>query len=67
MYSTATLARQVFPDDELTVLADRGYYKGEDIRACYLAGIKALVPKPLTSNSKALGLFDKRDFRYDSE
>ena len=66
LYSMAQLAKQVIPDDELTVLADRGYYKGEDIRACHLAGIKVLVPKPLTSNSKALGLFDKRDFRYDS-
>ena len=67
LYSTARLARQAIPDGELTVLADRGYYKGEDIRACHLAGLKALVPKPLTSNSKALGLFDKRDFRYDTE
>ncbi len=67
LYSMAQLAQQAIPDDELTVLADRGYYKGEDIRACYLAGIKALVPKPLTSNNKALGLFDKRDFRYDVE
>jgi transposase len=67
LYSMAQLAKQATPGDELTVLADRGYYKGEDIRACHLAGIKVLVPKPLTSNSKALGMFDKRDFRYDSE
>jgi transposase len=67
LYSMAQLAQQAIPDDELTALADRGYYKGEDIRACQLAGIKVLVPKPLTSNSKALGLFDKRDFRYDNE
>ncbi len=67
LYSMAQLAKQAIPEDELTVLADRGYYKGEDIRACHLAGIKVLVPKPLTSNSKALGLFDKRDFHYDSE
>jgi transposase len=66
LYSIATLAQQALPDNELTVLADRGYYKGEDMRACHLAAIKVLVPKPLTSNSKALGLFDKRDFRYDS-
>jgi transposase len=50
--------------DQLTVLADRGYFKGEEILACEQAGIDALVPKPLTSNSKAEGRFDKRDFVY---
>lgn len=50
----------------LTVLADRGYYKGPELLKCEDADIKALVPKPLTSNSKADGRFDKRDFVYDS-
>ena len=31
---------------------------------CDQAGITPLVPKPLTSNSKADGRFDKRDFVY---
>ena len=35
-----------------------------EIRQCEENGITALVPKPLTSNSKARGLFDKRDFIY---
>jgi transposase len=48
----------------LTVLADRGYFNGEQIRECEQHGINTLVPKPLTSNSKAAGLFDKRDFTY---
>ncbi len=46
------------------MLADRGYFKGEEILECEQAGINALVPKPLTSNSKAEGRFDKRDFVY---
>ena len=49
---------------ELTALADRGYYKGEEILACEQAGINALVPKSYTSNNLAKGQFDKRDFRY---
>ena len=53
--------------EELTVLADRGYFKGEEILECEQAGITALVPKPLTSNSKADGRFDKRDFVYIAE
>jgi transposase len=48
----------------LTVLADRGYYKAQQIYDCEQAGIKTLVPKPQTSNNKAAGLFDKADFRY---
>jgi hypothetical protein len=51
----------------LTVLADRGYYKVTELLKCEDAGIDAIVPKPLTSNSKADGRFDKRDFVYDSE
>jgi hypothetical protein len=49
---------------KLEVLADRGYFSGPDIRACELAGIKAYVPKPLTSASRKKGLFTKRDFAY---
>ena len=48
----------------MTVLADRGYFKGEEILQCAQEGITTLVPKPLTSNSKAEGRFDKRDFIY---
>jgi transposase len=53
--------------EKLTALADRGYYKGEEILECQRIGIDALVPKPQTSNNQAHGLFDKRDFRYIPE
>jgi transposase len=49
---------------EITVLADRGYFKGEQILRCTESGIVPLVPKPQTSNNKAAGLFDKVDFIY---
>jgi transposase len=61
------LAREAIGAEKLTVLADRGYFDGEQIRQCADAGITALVPKPLTSNSKADGRFDKRDFIYVAE
>jgi transposase len=54
----------VFP---LTAIADRGYFKGEEILACHEAGISALVPKVKTSNAKADGRFDKADFIDDLE
>jgi hypothetical protein len=56
--------RDAIDEKELTVLADRGYYTGQQILDCERAGIQTLVPKPQTSNNKALGLFDKADFRY---
>jgi transposase len=62
--SMAQKAREATGRSELTVLADRGYFKGEDILDCERAGIKTLVPKPQTSNNKARELFDKADFRY---
>ncbi|MBA3507765.1 MAG: IS1182 family transposase [Betaproteobacteria bacterium] len=62
--SMAKKARDAVGTEELTILADRGYFKGEEILECDQAGITALVPKPQTSNNKAQGLFDKRDFRY---
>src|SRR5450631_3656950 len=62
--SMAHQARDAIGTTKLTVFADRGYYKGEEIFDCEQAGIKALIPKSLTSNNRAAGLFDKADFRY---
>ncbi|RZO84306.1 MAG: IS1182 family transposase [Oceanococcus sp.] len=63
----ARQARDVLGRKELTVLADRGYFSSREIYECEQDGIKTLVPKPMTSNSKAAGRFDKRDFRYDAD
>src|SRR5271165_1635068 len=62
--SMAHQARDAIGKDALTVFADRGYYKSEEILDCEQAGIKTLIPKPQTSGNKAAGLFDKADFRY---
>jgi hypothetical protein len=50
-----------------TVVADRGYFRSEEILQCDEAGITAFVPKPLTSGSKADGYFGKQDFVYVAE
>jgi transposase len=49
---------------DLTVVADRGYYKGEQILDCEQTGATPIVPKTLTSNSMADGRFGKPDFIY---
>ena len=53
--------------ESLDVIADRGYFSGEEILACDQAGITVTLPKPMTSNSKAEGRFGKQDFRYEAE
>jgi hypothetical protein len=63
----AKLAKEATGSADLIALADRGYYEGQEILACERAGIAAVVPKPLTSNNLADGLFDKRDFVYDPQ
>ena len=62
--SMAQQTRETLGADKLTAVADRGYFKGEEILECERAGITALVSKPQTSNNQAKGQFDKRDFRY---
>ncbi|WP_246695345.1 transposase [Methylobacterium sp. P1-11] len=53
--------------EALSVLADRGYFSGEEILACAQVGIAVTLPRPLTSGAKAEGRFGKQDFVYEPE
>jgi transposase len=57
-------AKAAMGTESLEVLADRGYFDGEEILACEALGVTPYVPKPKTSNAKADGRFDKQDFVY---
>jgi transposase len=57
-------ARDASGIDKLEVIADRGYYRMEEIKDTVDAGITPYVPKSLTSGKAAKGLFDRRDFIY---
>jgi hypothetical protein len=46
-------AQEILGKKRLEVVADRGYYNGDEIRACELAGMDAYVPKSTTSPNKA--------------
>ena len=59
-------ARQATGCKEITVLADRGYFSGDQVLACEGTGVLPCVPKTLTSSSAKRGLFTKRDFLYDA-
>ena len=60
----AEKAKAALGASELTVVADRGYFKSEQILECTSSGISPLVPKSITSNNRAEGRFDKQDFIY---
>ena len=49
---------------KLKVVADRGYYRGEEFLACDKANIMTYVPKPDTSGNRAKGQFGRDDFHY---
>lgn len=64
--SMAKQARDAMASETLAVVADRGYFKSEEILACHDADITAYVPKPMTSSAKADGRFNKDAFVYDA-
>jgi transposase len=53
--------------EALDLLADRGYFSGEEVLACGPLGVTPYVPKPLTSGSRSKGRFGKQDFVYVAE
>jgi transposase len=57
-------AKAVLGVVKLEAVADRGYFNGEEIKACAEADIAVTLPKPMTSGAKAEGRFGKQDFTY---
>ena len=62
---TAEPAKEVLGVERIAVVADRGYFKIEDIEACEKAGIDPYVPRPQRGPAVRAGLFRKDEFRYD--
>ena len=63
----AMQAKQAIGTEELTVVADRGYFNSQEVKACEDASITAYLPKPQTSGNMAKGQYGKRDFIYKPE
>jgi transposase len=51
----------------ITVIADKGYYSGQDIKDTQDAGMTPLVPKGDTSGSEKKGIFNRSQFKYDAD
>ncbi|CEG51717.1 IS1182 family transposase [Stutzerimonas kunmingensis] len=62
----AKQAQEAMASETLSVVADRGYFKSEEILACQDANIITYVPKPMTSAAKADGRFNNDAFIYDA-
>jgi len=65
--SMAGKAKEALGAETMEALADRGFHDGKELLACDRAGVTAYVPSFSTSNAKAEGRFDKRDFVYKAD
>ena len=61
----ARQAREAMGCAELTALADRGYYNGEQVLACEGTGVMPCIPKTVWPSER--GFFTRGDFVYDAE
>jgi transposase/IS5 family transposase len=66
LQQTAEPARQILDVEKIDVVADKGYFRTEDIAACEKAGLIPHVPKPQRGPAVASGFFRKDEFRYDA-
>ena len=49
------------------MLADSGYFNGDQVLACEGTGVLPIIPKTQTSSNLKRGLFSGADFIYDVE
>lgn len=62
----ACRAKETLEVEQLAVVADQGYYDGQEVKACLDAGITPYIAKPHTSVNQQRGLYTKDDFIYDA-
>jgi len=63
----AERAKRALGVAEMDVIADKGYYDGQEVKVCVEEGITPYIPKANTSANRKRGLFTKEDFRYDPD
>ena len=63
----AEQTKQELSVNEITVIADKGYYNGNDLRSCEENGITAIVSKQKSSSKTGDDNFNKDKFVYDKE
>jgi transposase len=63
----ALKAQEATGCEQVTALADRGYFSGDQVLSCEGTGVMPIVPKTLTSSGTKRGFFTRQDFVYDAE
>jgi transposase len=63
----ARKAQEATGCEQVTALADRGYFSGDQVLSCEGTGVAPIVPKTLTSSGAKRGLFTRQDFIDDAE
>jgi hypothetical protein len=63
----ALKAQQATGCEQVTALADRGYFSGDHVLSCEGTGAAPIVPKTLTSTGAKRGFFTRQDFIYNAE
>ena len=67
LQATAEPAAEVLGVGRIDVVADKGYFRTEDIAACEKAGLTPYVPRPQRGSSARNGFFRKDEFRYNTK
>ncbi len=65
--NVAMEAQETLAVERLEVIADPGYYNNADVSLCVEKGITPYLRKADTSANSALGLYAKKDFKYDPQ
>ena len=60
----AKKAKEEIGAEELTILADKGYWNGEELKKCEEEKIRAIVSSPEEPGNRG---YKKSDFKYDKE
>src|SRR5207302_9628398 len=63
----ALTAQQATGCEQITALADRGYFNGDQVLSREGTGVAPIVPKTLTSTGANRGFFTRQDFIYNAE
>ncbi len=63
----ALKAQQATGCEQVTALADRGYFSGDQVLSCEGTGVVPIMPKTLTSSGAKRGFFTRQDFIYNAE
>ena len=63
----AKRAKTALGRNEMSAVADKGYFSGREILACHQDGITTTLPRPETSGNRKKGMYVKADFAYDAD